>query len=304
MRSNPLPAALPNPNVPHFHGDAALSGWKTVADEVHAAGGRIMPQLWHVGAPRKPNASLPPAAPSGLSVTGEVVSEPLNEAQVTALIEAYGRAAADAWRLGFDGVELHAAHGYLIDQFFWSGTNKRADRYGGDIRDRTRFAVEIINACRRQTAPDFPIALRFSQWKIPVYDARLATSPQELGEFLEPMVEAGVDLFHCSTRRFWQPEFDGSPLNLAGWTKKLSGRPVITVGSVGLDNDFIAGLFSRENAAPEGLDRLVQMVDSGEVDLVAIGRALLVDPAWAEKLRDGRISELLPFTPDALGTLR
>jgi len=233
-----------------------------------------------------------------------VVSEPLSEAQVTALIEAYGRAAADAWRLGFDGVELHAAHGYLIDQFFWSGTNKRADRYGGDIHDRTRFAVEIINACRRQTAPAFPIALRFSQWKIPVYDARLATSPQELGEFLEPMVEAGVDLFHCSTRRFWQPEFDGSPLNLAGWTKKLSGRPVITVGSVGLDNDFIAGLFSRENAAPEGLDRLVQMVDSGEVDLVAIGRALLVDPAWAEKLRDGRISELLPFTPDALGTLR
>jgi len=78
---------------------------------------------------------------------------------------------------------------------------------------------------------------------------------------------------------------------------------VITVGSVGLDNDFIAGLFSRERAEPAGLERLAQMVGSGEVDLVAIGRALLVDPAWAEKLRDGRTGELLPFTPDALKIL-
>ena len=83
-------------------------------------------------------------------------------------------------------------------------------------------------------------------------NARLVTSPSELEAFLQPLVEAGVDGFHCSTRRFWQPEFDGSPLNLAGWTKKLSGKPVITVGSVGLDNDFIAGLMQREDVTDLG----------------------------------------------------
>jgi 2,4-dienoyl-CoA reductase-like NADH-dependent reductase (Old Yellow Enzyme family) len=297
------PAALGNPNVPNFHGPQALAGWKAVADVVHAAGGRIMPQLWHVGMARRPDAGAPPVGPSGLTVKGEPVGQPLEEQEIVALIDAYARGAADAQRLGFDGVELHAAHGYLIDQFFWSGTNKRTDRFGGGIVERTRFASEIVQACRRATGPDFPIVLRFSQWKIPVYDARLATTPQELTAFLEPLVAAGVDMFHCSTRRFWHPEFDGSPLNLAGWTKTITGKPVITVGSVGLDNDFISGLFSRESAGVDGLDRLVDMVGNGEVDLVAIGRALLVDPAWAEKLRDGRIDELVPFTPDALGTL-
>jgi len=178
-------AALPNPNVPQFYGEAALAGWKAVADAVHAAGGRIMPQLWHVGAARKPELGAPPVSPSGLSVTGTTVGEP-----IAGLIEAYGRAAGDAWRLGFDGVELHGAHGYLIDQFFWSGTNRRTDHFGGDIRGRTRFATEIVRTCRRHTAPDFPIVLRFSQWKIPVYDARLATTPGELAEFLEPLLDA------------------------------------------------------------------------------------------------------------------
>jgi 2,4-dienoyl-CoA reductase-like NADH-dependent reductase (Old Yellow Enzyme family) len=110
-------------------------------------------------------------------------------------------------------------------------------------------------------------------------------------------------VFHCSGRRFWEGEFDGSTLNLAGWTKKLTGKPVITVGSVGLDNDFVAGLIERKTGQATALDRLVRMLGDGEVDLVAIGRALLVDPSWAAKIRDGRIDELLPFTPEATKTL-
>jgi 2,4-dienoyl-CoA reductase-like NADH-dependent reductase (Old Yellow Enzyme family) len=297
------PAARPGPRVPQFHGDAALAGWGRVADEVHRAGGRIMPQLWHVGMARKPEPGVLPVGPSGMTVTGDQTGQPLTEAGIAALIDAYARAAADALRLGFDGIELHGAHGYLIDQFFWAGTNRRTDRYGGDLVARTRFAAEVVAACRRATGPNFPIVLRFSQWKIPVYDARLAETPEELERFLAPLVDAGVDAFHCSTRRFWEPEFDGSPLNLAGWTKRLSGRPVITVGSVGLNNDFIAGLFSKESAVPSGLDRLIAMIDRGEVDFVAVGRALLVDPAWAEKVREARMEELVPFTPEALATL-
>jgi 2,4-dienoyl-CoA reductase-like NADH-dependent reductase (Old Yellow Enzyme family) len=300
------PASTNDPRVPHFYGDAALAGWAKVLAEVHAAGGRIMPQIWHVGTVRKmgdrPNPEAPPIGPSGLYKPGVKVTEPMTEAEIAAVIAAYAQAAADARRLGFDGVELHGAHGYLIDQFFWEGTNQRTDRYGGDMVARTRFAVEVIQACRRAVGPDFPIVLRFSQWKQQDYAARLATTPELLGRFLAPLVDAGVDLLHCSTRRFWEPEFEGSPLNLAGWTKKLTGKPVITVGSVSLDTDMFAA-FRGQGAAITSIDKLIEMIAREEVDLVAVGRAVLVDPAWAAKVHDNRLQELLPFTPESLRSL-
>ena len=300
------PASTNDPRVPHFYGDAALAGWANVLAEVHAVGGRIMPQIWHVGTVRKmgdrPNPEAPPIGPSGLYKPGVKVVEPMAEAEIAAVIAAYAQAAADARRLGFDGVELHGAHGYLIDQFFWEGTNQRTDRYGGDMVARTRFAVEVIQACRRAVGPDFPIVLRFSQWKQQDYAARLAPTPELLGRFLAPLVDAGVDLLHCSTRRFWEPEFEGSPLNLAGWTKKLTGKPVITVGSVSLDTDMFAA-FRGQGAAITSIDKLIEMIAREEVDLVAVGRALLVDPAWAAKVRDNRMRDLLPFTPESLRSL-
>jgi 2,4-dienoyl-CoA reductase-like NADH-dependent reductase (Old Yellow Enzyme family) len=301
------PAALAHMGVPQFHGKDALAGWGKVAAAVNEAGGRIMPQLWHVGMARKPgdgpNPEAPPVGPSGLDLTGAEVNEPLSETEIAGLIDAYGQAAADARRLGFHGVELHGAHGYLIDQFFWARTNRRTDQYGGDAVARTRFAVEAIKACRSRTSPDFPIVLRFSQWKQNDYEAKLATTPEELGRFLAPLIDAGADAFHCSTRRFWSPEFEGSDLNLAGWTKKLSGRPTIMVGSVGLDKEFMSSLRGGAGAGLAGLDAAVRMVEKGDVDLIAVGRALLVDPAWAEKVREGRFDELQPFTADALKML-
>jgi 2,4-dienoyl-CoA reductase-like NADH-dependent reductase (Old Yellow Enzyme family) len=206
---------------------------------------------------------------------------------------------------GEDLSESEAAidSGYLIDQFFWERTNQRTDKYGGDFVARTRFATDVIRACRARTSSQFPIVLRFSQWKLNEYDAKLVTTPDDLARFLAPLVDAGLDAFHCSTRRFWQPEFEGSDLNLAGWTKKLTGVPTITVGSVGLDNEFMSSLREGTRAQQVGLDPIVEMIERGEVDLVAVGRALLVDPAWVEKVRDGRFGELLPFTPEALKTL-
>ncbi len=301
------PAAVSNASIPRFHGADALAGWSRVLAGVHAAGGRIMPQLWHVGMMRKPgdqpNPEAPPVGPSGIAVPGGRVSEPLTEAEVVALVEAYAQGAADAKRLGFDGVELHGAHGYLIDQFFWEVTNQRTDAYGGNLVGRTRFAAEVVRACRRAVGPDFPILLRFSQWKIADYGARLVRTPEDLGRFLAPLADAGVDIFHCSTRRYWEPEFAGSELNLAGWTKKLSGKPVITVGSVGLDNDMTATFREGKDAQATDLDRVLGMIEREEVDLVAVGRALLGDPAWAAKIRDGRAEELRAFTVDALKVL-
>ena len=124
----------------------------------------------------------------------------------------------------------------------------------------------------------------------------------ELGAFLAPLVAAGVDIFHCSTRRFWLPEFDGSELNLAGWTKKLSGKPTITVVSVGLDQEFL-GAFGGQGAGTKGLEELTARFDRGEFDLVAVGRAVLQDPAWVEKVRDDRSDEIRAFDAQSLQTL-
>lgn len=299
------PVSKGDANIPDFHGEA-LKGWKRVVEEVHEVGGKIMPQLWHVGITRvqekAPYPELPSAGPSGLVKPGKQIAEPMTKDHVQRVIDAFGRAAADAREVGFDGVEVHGAHGYLIDQFFWEGLNQREDQFGGDLIQRTEFAVKIIEAIRREVGKDYPLILRFSQWKQQDYTARLAPTPDDLAAFLKPLSDAGVDCFHASTRRFWEPEFDGSSLNLAGWTKKLTGKPTITVGSVSLSGEFI-GSFMGESSEATGIDDLLERLEAGEFDLVAVGRALLVDPAWARKVHEGRFSDLMPFDPKALATL-
>jgi 2,4-dienoyl-CoA reductase-like NADH-dependent reductase (Old Yellow Enzyme family) len=301
------PASSNDPNVPHFWGDAALAGWQHVINTVHDAGGVMAPQLWHVGAVRNPRTDwLPPMpwdSPSGLSRPGKEFCKPMSDSAIADTIEAFAHAAVAAKRLGFDCIELHGAHGYLIDQFFWASTNQRTDRYGGsDLVARGRFAAEILKIVRAEVGPDFPIIIRLSQWKQQDYTARMAHTPDEMAAWLGALADAGADIFHCSQRRFWEPEFKGSDLNFAGWAKKLTGRPTITVGSVGLSGEFIAA-FGGETSQPASLDELLHRFDRGDFDLVAVGRALISDPDWAAKVRDGRTSELSDFGPAALTSL-
>ncbi|QII99971.1 NADH:flavin oxidoreductase [Stutzerimonas balearica] len=301
-------AANGYPQVPRFYGEDALAGWKRVVDAVHAAGGRIVPQLWHVGNVRRlgtePDASVPGYGPMEKCKDGNVVVHGMTQQDIRDVIGAFAQAARDAKAIGMDGVEIHGAHGYLIDQFFWEGSNQRTDEYGGSLANRSRFAVELVQAVREAVGPDFPIIFRFSQWKQQDYTARLVQSPEALGEFLAPLVEAGVDIFHCSTRRFWEPEFEGSDLNLAGWTRQLTGKPTITVGSVGLDGEFLQFMVKTDKVAqPAGIEGLLERLDKAEFDLVAVGRALICDPEWAVKVREGRMEEILPFSREALKTL-
>jgi 2,4-dienoyl-CoA reductase-like NADH-dependent reductase (Old Yellow Enzyme family) len=295
-----------NPDVPRFHGADALAAWRQVAEAVHREEGAIVPQLWHVGTARRPGTGPHPDAtsvgPSGLIAPGKKRAREMTESDIADVIAAFAGAARSAKELGFDGIELHGAHGYLIDQFFWEGTNARTDDWGGSPTHRVRFGAEIVRACRREVGEDFAIVLRFSQWKQQDFGAKLAAEPASLAAFLEPLVAAGVDVFHCSTRRFWLPEFDGSDLNLAGWTKKLTGKPTITVGSVGLDQEFL-GAFGGQGAGTQGLDELVARFERAEFDLVAVGRAVLQDPEWVQKVREGRIHEIKPFDAASLKTL-
>ncbi|MFF4383867.1 NADH:flavin oxidoreductase [Kitasatospora sp. NPDC001547] len=294
-------------DIPRFHGEEQLAGWARVAEDVHAAGGTIVPQLWHIGMVRKqedpPFAGAPAIGPSGVRLDGtEGTGRAMTRADLDAVIGAFAEAAAAAERIGFDGVELHGAHGYLLDQFLWAGTNRRTDAYGGDPVARTKFTAELVAAVREAVSPAFPVIFRYSQWKAENYEARLAGTPQELEAILAPLADAGVDAFHASTRRYWVPEFDGSDLNLAGWTRKLTGRPAITVGSVGLDGDFVRA-FMGEGAAIQGIDNLLDRLERDEFDLVAVGRALLQDPQWAAKVLAGRFTDLRPYDAAALRTL-
>lgn len=294
-------------NIPKFYGDAALKGWKEVVDEVHKVSGKIIPQIWHVGLDRdintSPNSHISPTSPSGINANGEKVGDPLTLKEIEEIIDGFAEAAVNAKKIGFDGIEIHGAHGYLIDQFFWEKTNQRSDKFGGDLVKRTQFAAEIIRECRKAVGQEFPIILRFSQWKTQDFKARLAKDPEELLAFLAPLVDAGIDMFHCSTRRFWEPEFENSTLNLAGWTKKLTGKPTITVGSIGLDNEFTNVFLKGEGARNTDINELVRRLNNEEFDLVAVGRALISDPEWTTKIRDNRLSELLPFDVNSLNSL-
>jgi 2,4-dienoyl-CoA reductase-like NADH-dependent reductase (Old Yellow Enzyme family) len=141
------PATISHPDIPRFYGDASLAGWKPVVDSVHEAGGVMGPQLWHVGivSPGHADCTHLFEGPSGILKPGERGGREMSENDILETIAAYGRAVGDAKRLGFDMVEIHGAHGYLIDQFLWKETNHRFDAYGGaTVGARTRFAVEVV----------------------------------------------------------------------------------------------------------------------------------------------------------------
>lgn len=301
------PASRNEPHVPRFYGET-LDGWRDVVGAVHGAGGAIAPQIWHTGAVRSSSMDWEPGftveSPSGLIAPDQPRGDAMTEEAIADTVAAFAKAAADAKALGFDCVEVHGAHGYLVDQFFWSGTNRRDDRYGGPtLKERSRFAAEVVAAIRQATGPDFPLILRVSQWKQQDYRVRLTQTPQEMEGWLAPLVEAGVDVLHCSQRRFWEPEFpeiDGPEgLNCAGWAKKLTGAVTISVGSVGLKGDFLE-VFKGQRSEPASIDGLIERMERDEFDMIAVGRALITDPDWALKAQAGRFADMVPFSSEAL----
>ena len=303
-------------SVPVLHGDA-VSAWRRVVDAVHAAGGLIAPQLWHMGAIRRAQTGPHPHAqsmrPSGLWGPLEKAmldpvylaemappTEPMSENDIADVLAAYARSAANAKQAGFDAIAVHGAHGYLIDSFFWSATNVRSDRWGGNLAGRARFGAAVVHAIRAAIGPALPIIFRFSQWKLQDYDARNAATPDELGQLLTPLAEAGVGIFDASTRIFSTPAYAGSDLTLAGWAKKLTGLPSIAVGGIGLSRDLQTS-FALETHVVDNLDSVRSRIASGEFDLAAVGRGVLMDPEWVEKARTG--AAFRPFRLEAYATL-
>ncbi|WP_280155454.1 NADH:flavin oxidoreductase [Piscinibacter sp. XHJ-5] len=298
-------AGLGESHLPHLFGADALAGWKRVVDGVHAAGGKVIPQLWHQGVMREPGTGpfpdVPTLRPSGLwgpagrttSLGADYVerviapTRAMTESEIQDVIDAYAHSARHARDVGFDGIAVHGAHGYLIDTFLWDETNRRVDAWGGDRRARSRFAAEVVRSIRREVGDAMPIFFRFSQWKQQDFKARLANTPQELEDVLGPIADAGVDVFDGSVRYFDRAEFDGSPLNLSGWARKITGKLAMAIGGIGLDRGFYDSRRDGRAGGADNIELLMARFNRGEFDLVAVGRALLNEPAWTRLLRHG-----------------
>tara|TARA_Y100001968_G_scaffold166981_1_gene152959 strand:- start:219 stop:1298 length:1080 start_codon:yes stop_codon:yes gene_type:complete len=289
------------PNVPRLDTKEAREGWKRVVNGIKENGGSVIAQLWHCGGFRKlgmqPNPEVPGHTASGLVKPGKKVAHEMTLEDIKQTINAYASDAKYCEEIGFDGVEIHGAHGYLIDNFFWEGTNIRDDSYGGSIEKRSQFVSEIIQAVRSNISQEFIVGLRFSQWKQHDFEAKLAHSKDDLKKVLLSPVESGLDYLHSSMRRFWESEFEGSEENLAYWTKKISNIPTIGVGSVGLDSDFID---MTAPSKPASIDKAIDDISKEKYDLLAVGRALLSDHEWVLKMKEGRLKDVIPYSKEAL----
>lgn len=300
-------AGLGENNIPLLGNAAAIEGWRKVVAGVHASGARIIPQLWHQGVMRKPGTGpypdIPSVGPSGLwgplgrmtsieatSIPADPqIGDPMSEEQIEEAIAAFVRCAVNAVEAGFDGIALHGGHGYLIDNFLWEGTNQRDDRWGGSRAKRSEFPAEIVRRIRSAVGEDLPIFFRFSQWKQQDFRATLADNPEELREVLQPLADAGVDVFDASVRYYNRAAFEGNPACLAGVAKRVTGKLSMAVGGVGINQ----GMYDRDKAAAVVTDfgPLLERFRAGEFDLVAVGRAMIGDPNWAHKFRAGEATD-------------
>ncbi len=301
-------------SAPNLTSEEARGGWRKVVESVHQAGGLIFPQLLHVGVQKAvtgkpddisygPSPTWGPTdrktgnTPESVAALSQRKIHALSDSEVAEVIEAFAIGAKRAKDIGFDGIALHGAHGYLVDGFLSGDTNLRTDRWGGNHVERTRFAVEVIKAVRREIGEGMPISLRFSQWRPQDYDGHLAETPKQLEEILQPIVEAGVDILEASTRDFSEPAFAGLPDNFPYWTRKITGKPTVMCGGTGVRR----GQYDNALTPPQtvnNMDEVMRRYEHGEFDLLAVGRSLVNDPMW---LRRARAQEdFLPFNGKCL----
>jgi N-ethylmaleimide reductase len=264
--------------TPGIHSAEQIAGWKVVTDAVHKAGGRIFAQLWHVGRVSHPDfhGGELPVGPSAIAAVGEAFTingrqkleapRALTLAELPGIIEQYRLGAANAKEAGFDGVELHGANGYLLDQFLRDGANHRTDAYGGSIENRARLPLEVTDAVISVWGPS-----RVG-YKISPYFSNLGMSdsaPIETFSYLAKELGArGIAYLHIAEA------VSGAAVAPAGTTRatpilrRLFGGPVIANGGYTIES---------ANAA----------IASNEADLVAFGVPFLANPDLVERWRRG-----------------
>eukprot|EP01101_Sappina_pedata_P004315 TRINITY_DN1806_c0_g1_i3.p3 TRINITY_DN1806_c0_g1~~TRINITY_DN1806_c0_g1_i3.p3 ORF type:complete len:230 (-),score=61.68 TRINITY_DN1806_c0_g1_i3:77-766(-) len=218
--------------------------------------------------------------------------------------EAFVRSAENAIAAGFDFIELHGAHGYLLDSFISKKMNHRTDGYGGPtVAQRAVFSAEVVRAIRSKIGKDYPLIYRFSQWSTDDYTEIKLANPGELKEFADALVAAGINILHPSTRNALAPAFPDvdQTKSLAEWTREVSGVPVIGVGKTCLADSYRA-LQPGDSIAVTDPAPHLDLVNSGKIDLLAIGRSMLANPNWVKIVRDGDWHDLAEWRQELRGS--
>lgn len=275
------PRAKGNPGVPGIYTNEQIHAWKKVTGAVHQEGGTIIAQIWHVGraSHHELAGNLPPQAPSAIRAEGKVsrfgksfdIPEEMSIEDIKEVIQQYAQAAKNAIAAGFDGVEIHGAHGYLIDQFNSDISNHRTDRYGGDLASRLTFMKEVLTSVIEAIGADRTL-IRFSALKIDQPDYMWDDPEKAIQTFIEAFKETGVKMIHPSTMEFTKPIADG--LTLHQLVRKYWDGISIGVG----------------NITPEIAETAIA---EGTIDVAAIGRPLIANPDFLHRLKNGE--ELIPY---------
>lgn len=267
-----------------------IEGWLKITDAVHEEGAKMFCQLMHAGALSQGNIYTKSAkAPSSIAPKGEQLGfyggggsyptpEELSKEEIEQVKNGFVDAAVNAQKAGFDGVEIHGANGYLLDQFLTDYTNKREDEYGGSTENRVRLLVEVCQAVREKVGEDFPVGIRISQAKVNDYTHKWAGGEKDAKIIFTELGKAGLDFIHVTEYHAEAPAFEEGGPSLAALAKKWTKVPVFANGNLN---------------TPELAE---QVIAKNEIDVVAIGKAALVNKDWA--LRAARAEEMDEFEPE------
>ncbi len=275
-------------NQPGLINDAHVQGWKTIVDRVHAAGSKIVVQLMHAGAqfqashhtdePQGPSAVKPKGEPLGFygDQTEWKLPKAMTEADIETAIQGFVESAKNAQAAGFDGIELHGANGYLLNQFLSTHFNRRDDNYGGDLANRLRIIVDTIKGVRAAVGDDFALGIRLSQVTVTDPDYQFPEGEAGFRQIVEAVRDAGADFIHTTDGDVERTPFVDGEKSLADVVAEIDGIDLIING--GID----------ETNHP---DRAANYPGS----LLAIGKKALANPDFVQRLKDGKEIEDLDF---------
>ncbi|MEU6525004.1 NADH:flavin oxidoreductase [Streptomyces sp. NPDC046924] len=270
--------------------------WRPVVEAVHAAGSAMFAQLMHAGAQSQGNRFRQgTVGPSAVAPRGEQLSfyrgsgpyatpRALDARELADIRRGFADAARRARAAGFDGVEVHGANGYLLDQFLTDYLNRREDGHGGSVENRVRLAAEVVDEVLQAVGSEIAVGIRVSQSKVSDFHHRWAGGAEEAEIIFTTLARTGIHFLHTTEHKALEPAFPTGTETLAELAKKFSGLPVIANGDLG---------------DPESARTVL---GSGAADVVALGKGALAQRDWPHRVRDG-LEVATEMRPDTLGPL-
>jgi len=266
---------------PGLTDESQADSWKPIVDAVHKSGSLFIAQLMHAGALSQYNKYTKcNAGPSAVKPLGQEMTfyygqgdystpKAMNKDDINVAISGFVNAARLAKKAGFDGVEIHGANGYLLDQFITVHTNTRSDEYGGELVNRLRIYEQVITSIRAAVGDDFTIGVRFSQAKVNDFDYKWPAKDKDAKYTFELVTACGVDYIHTAEYNATEPAFEEG-LSLAELAKKHGGVSVLANGSIVNESDA------------------TKIIDVNQADVVSVGKVALANPDWPNAIKDGR----------------